>query len=71
MRTEPLAEVSELLAVLTVRLGSATLAEMPTLIDEARDATRTILRCCLASGPAGHLSPEEVATLRAELVTLG
>jgi hypothetical protein len=38
-----MAEVSELLAVLTVRLGSATLAEMPALIDEAMGSSRSHL----------------------------
>jgi hypothetical protein len=66
-----LAEVGELLAVLTAKLESATVDEMPALFDEARDAARTILRCCLASDPTEHLPPEEVAALRAELVKLG
>jgi hypothetical protein len=43
---------------------------MGALIDNATDAARTILRCCLASGPASHYPPEEVAA-RAELVELG
>jgi hypothetical protein len=72
MKIEPvLAEVCELLALLTIKFGSATLAQMPSHIDEAKDAARTILRGCLASGLASHLSPEEVATLRAELAKLG
>lgn len=66
-----LAEVGELLADLTVKLRSATPADMPGLIEEAEDATRTILTCCLASEPVDHLPPGEVAALRAELVRLG
>jgi hypothetical protein len=41
------------------------------IIDEAKDAVRVILRCCLASNSASHLSSEESAMLRAELVRLG
>ena len=66
-----LAEVGELLTVLAVKIESAGLAEMPSLVDEVKEAARTILRCCLASEPVGHLSPEEAAMLRAELVKLG
>jgi hypothetical protein len=72
MKIEPLlAEVGELLGILTVKLGSATVEEMPALIDEANEAARLVLRCCLASDPASHFSPEEAAMLRAELVRLG
>jgi hypothetical protein len=72
MKIEPaLAEVCELLTDLTVKLGSATLAEMPSLMAEAKEATRLVVRCSLASDPAGHLPPAEVAMLRAELVKLG
>jgi hypothetical protein len=44
---------------------------LPALIDEARDAAHTILRCCLASDLTENLPPEEVAALCAELVKLG
>jgi hypothetical protein len=72
MRIEPvLDEVCELLTALTVKLGSARLAEMPSLIAEAKEAARLVVRCSLASDPAGHLPPKEVAMLRAELVKLG
>jgi hypothetical protein len=72
MKIEPvLAEVGELLAALTAKLRSATVEEMPALIDEAKDATRTILRCCLVADPSEHLRPDEAAALRAELVKLG
>jgi hypothetical protein len=38
MKIEPvLAEVGELLAILTIKLGSATVEEMPALIDEANE----------------------------------
>jgi hypothetical protein len=40
-----LAEVAEQLAVLIVKFESATVEEMPALIDEAKDAARTVLRC--------------------------
>jgi hypothetical protein len=66
-----LAEVGELLAILTIKLGSATVEEMPALIDKANQTARLVLRCCLASDPASHFSPEEAAMLRAELVRLG
>jgi hypothetical protein len=52
-----------------LKLGSATVEEMPALIDEANEAARHVLRCC--SDPPGHLAPEEAAMLRAELVRLG
>jgi hypothetical protein len=72
MKIEPvLAEVGELLGILTIKLGSATVEEMPALIDEANEAARLVLKCCLASDPASHFSPEEAAMLRAELVRLG
>jgi hypothetical protein len=66
-----LTEVGELLAILTVKLESATVEEMPALIDEARDAARRVLGCCLAPDPTEHLQPVELAVLRAELVKLG
>jgi hypothetical protein len=72
VKIEPvLAEVCELLTDLTVKLGHARLAEMPSLITEAKEAARLIVRCSLASDPAGHLPPDEVAILRSELVRLG
>jgi hypothetical protein len=66
-----LAEVGELLAVLTVRLGSANIEEIPRLIDDAKEAARFVLRCCLASDSVGELPQEEAAVLRAELTRLG
>jgi hypothetical protein len=63
-----LAEIAELLAGLS---GCATVEEMPALIDEAKEAVRSILRSCLASDPIEHLRPEEAAILRAELAELG
>jgi hypothetical protein len=70
VKIEPvLAEVCELLADLTVKLGSARLAEMPSLIAEAQEAARLVVSCSLASDPAGP--PDEVVMLRAELVRLG
>jgi hypothetical protein len=72
MKREPiLAQVCERLALMTAKFGTATVEEMPALIDEAKDAVRVILRCCLASNSASHLSSEEAAMLRAELVRLG
>jgi hypothetical protein len=44
---------------------------MPSLIAEAKETARLVIRCSLASEPAGHLPPKEVAMLRAELVKLG
>jgi hypothetical protein len=71
VKIEPmLVEVCELLTALTVKLGSARFAEMPSLIAEAKEATRLVVRCSLASEPAGHLPPKEVAMLRAELVKI-
>jgi hypothetical protein len=64
-----LAEVCERLALMTAKFGTATVEEMPALIDEAKDAVRVIFRCCLASDPV--VSPQEAAMLRAELVRLG
>jgi hypothetical protein len=66
-----LTEVGKLLTILAVQIESATVENMPALIDEASDAARTILKCCLASDPSGHLPPEEMEMLRAELVKLG
>jgi hypothetical protein len=44
-----LAEVGELLEVLTVKLESASIDEMPALIDGAKEATRLVILRCLAS----------------------
>jgi hypothetical protein len=63
-----LPEICERLALMTAKFGTATVEEMPALIDEAKDAVRVILRRCLASDPV--VSPEEVAMLRVELVRL-
>jgi hypothetical protein len=64
MKIEPvLAEVGEVLAILTIKLGFATVEEMPALIDEANETARLVLRCCLTSDPASHFSPEEAAML--------
>jgi hypothetical protein len=65
-----LAEVGELLAVLTVKIESATVEEMPALIDDAKKTARSILRSCLAS-ETKHLPPEEAAMLHVELTKLG
>jgi hypothetical protein len=66
-----LAEVGELLAVLSVKLESATGAEIPALINDTREATRGILRSCLASDSIESLPPEEAELLRVELAKLG
>jgi hypothetical protein len=71
MKIEPLlAEVGELLAILTNKLRSATVEEMPALIDDANEAARLVLGCCVASDPDGYLSTEDAAMLRAELIRL-
>jgi hypothetical protein len=61
-------EVCELLTGLTVELGSARFSEMPSLVAEAKEAVRLVVR--LASDQISDLPPEEVAMLRAELVKL-
>jgi hypothetical protein len=66
-----LAEIADLLAGLSVALGSATVEEMPALIDDAKEAVRSILRSCLAFESTEHLPPEEAEILRAELAELG
>jgi hypothetical protein len=66
-----LAEIGEVLAVLTLKLGSASIEEMPGLIHDATEAAGLVLRRCLASDPVGELPPEEAAMLRTELVRLG
>jgi hypothetical protein len=69
VKIEPvLDEVCELLTGLTVKLGSARLMEMPSLVSEAKKAVRLVVR--LASDQISDLPPEEVAMLRAELVKL-
>jgi hypothetical protein len=71
-KVEPIvAEVGELLTVLTVKLESAPVAEIPSLIGEAKQQARRLLECYLASDPIRHLSPGEVAMLRTEFVRLG
>jgi hypothetical protein len=72
MKIEPvLADVGERLAILTIKLRSATLAEMPALIDDANEAARLLLGCCVAPDPGCYLSTEEASMLRAELIRLG
>jgi hypothetical protein len=67
-----LAEIAGLLTVLSVTLGSATVEEMPALIDDAKEAVRGILRSsCLVSDSTEHLPPEEAEILRTELAELG
>jgi hypothetical protein len=61
-------EVCELLTRLTVKLGSARFSEMPSLVAEAKEAVRLVVR--LASDQISDLPPEEVAMLRGELVKL-
>jgi hypothetical protein len=61
-------EVCELLTELNVKLGSARFTEMPSLVAEAKEAVRLVVR--LASDQISDLPPEEVAMLRAELVKL-
>jgi hypothetical protein len=69
VKIEPmLTEVCQLLIGLTIKLGSASLAEMPALIVDAKEAVRLVVR--LASDQTSHLPPEEVAMLRAELVKI-
>jgi hypothetical protein len=71
MKIEPLlAEVGELLGILTVKLGSATVEEMPALIDDANEVARLLLGCCVMPDPGGYLSTEKAAMLRVELVRL-
>jgi hypothetical protein len=65
-----LAEIAELLAVLSIKLEAATVEEMPALIDDSKEAVRNILRSCLASESTNHLTAEEVAVLRVELTEL-
>jgi hypothetical protein len=68
-KIEPvLAEVCQLFIRLTVKLGSARLAEMAPLIVDRKEAVRLVVR--LASDQTSHLPPEEVAMLRAELVKI-
>jgi hypothetical protein len=66
-----LAEVGELLAALTVEIESASIEEMPALIDDAKQATRLVVTRCLASDLVGELPPKEAAMLRTELVRSG
>jgi hypothetical protein len=66
-----LPEIAELLTVLSIQLESATVEEMPALIDDASEAVRDLLSACLASESSMHLTPEETAVRRAELAELG
>jgi energy-converting hydrogenase A subunit M len=66
-----LAEVGELLAVLAVKLDSASIEEMPALIEDAKQMTRLVITRCLASDVVSELPPKEAAMLRTELVRLG
>jgi hypothetical protein len=66
-----LPEIAELLAVLSIKLESATVEEMTALIDDAREAVRDLLSSCLASESSKHPTPEEGAVRRAELAELG
>jgi hypothetical protein len=59
-KVEPIvAEVGELLTVLTVKLESAPVEEIPSLIGEAKQQARRLLECHLASDPIRHLRQEK------------
>jgi hypothetical protein len=64
-----LAEVGELLAALTADIQSASIEEMPALIDGAQEAVRLVIT--RAFDPVGELPPEAAAMLRTEWVRLG
>jgi hypothetical protein len=64
-----LAEVGELLAALTVKLESASIEEMPALIDGAKEAARLVVT--QAFGPVAELPKKEAAMLCVELTKLG
>jgi hypothetical protein len=66
-----LAEVGELLAVLAVKLESASIEEMPAMIDDAKQTTRLVITRCLASDVVSELPPKEAEMLRVELTKLG
>jgi hypothetical protein len=66
-----MAEVGELLARLTVKLESASIEEMPALIDGAKEAVHLVITHCLASDLVSELPPKEVAMLRTELSKFG
>jgi hypothetical protein len=66
-----LAVASKLLAALVIRIGSATGAEMPGLAAEANASVEGIVRCRADTTPLERLTPEDAATIRADLISLG
>jgi hypothetical protein len=64
-------QIAELLTLLSVKLETPTVEEMPALVDDAKDAARSVLRSCLAADLIEHIPREEVAALRTELAELG
>jgi phage host-nuclease inhibitor protein Gam len=66
-----LTAASEVLAALTVRLSTASADEMPALAAEAKATMERIVKGCTDIAALGHLAPEDAATARDELVSLG
>ena len=55
-----LAATSKVLAGLVIRLRSATLEEIPALVNQAKSSMEQIVKCCNGIASLDHLSPEIV-----------
>jgi len=59
-----------LLEVLTAKLASATVDEIPALRDEAEKLVHRIVECCVDTAPVDQLRIEEAGELRAQMSQL-
>jgi phage host-nuclease inhibitor protein Gam len=66
-----LTAVSEVLAALTVRLSTAAADEVPALAAEAKTTMARLVKGCADTASLQHLPPEDAATVRDELLSLG
>jgi hypothetical protein len=58
------------LAVLVVQLASVKADEMPALVTDAKTTMARLVKSCIDAA-LEHLAPEDAATVRDELVSLG
>jgi hypothetical protein len=54
-----------------MRLSTASADEMPALASDAKTTMRRIVNCCADTAALEHLAPEDAATVRDELASLG
>jgi hypothetical protein len=65
-----LSVLGDVLTDLIVKLASATPDEIPALRAQAETLAQRVVECCIDIAPVDHLPPEEVATIRSEMLQL-